>query len=139
MKTFFIALVAGHGLVHTISFLRAFDLLKGKGYSLSVSKPLGLAWLLGFLLFEITAVMLLMGNQQWWIPGIIGVLVSQALIIRFWEDKKYGTLVNIVILFVIVVDFGSAQFRKSFEGTAHHPVKTEAIAVKPDRIIHLLV
>ncbi len=107
MHTFFVALIAGHGLVHIIGFLRAFGLLKDKGYEIPVSKPYGLAWLITFLLFEVVAVMVFYDLKQWWIYGSIAVIISQLLIIRYWHDTKFGTLVNIVILFIIVVDFGS--------------------------------
>lgn len=114
MKTFFTVLIAGHGLVHLIGFLRAFNMMDGKNFSIPVSKPMGLLWLLTFILFEAVALMMFYNYKQWWIIGSIAVVISQFLIIWYWHDAKWGTFVNIVILFVIVVDFGSWHFRRTF-------------------------
>lgn len=75
---------------------------------------MGLLWMLGFLIFEVVAVMFYLDIRQWWIYGTLGVVLSQTLIILYWNDTKFGTIVNILILFVILMDFGTWHFRKNF-------------------------
>jgi hypothetical protein len=108
-KTFVTILIAVHGLVHLIGFLRAFNLMEGKNYHVPVSRLLGLAWLLAFFLFEAMAYLLLIGNNNWWIMGIAAIILSQLLIIRHWKDAMFGTIPNIVIIYAIIIDFGIRQ------------------------------
>lgn len=116
MKTLVIALVAAHGLVHLIGFLRGFNIMQGKNYQVPVSRPFGLAWLLAFFLFETMAFMLFTENNYWWIFGTVAVILSQFLIIKHWKDSMFGTIPNIIITFAIVVDFGIWHFSSQLPG-----------------------
>lgn len=110
MRLLFIAIIALHGLVHSIGFFRAFGLMEGKNYNIPVSKPMGILWIITALLFEIVAVLVFNHNKQWWVIGSIAIILSQFLIIRYWSDTKFGTIINIIISAVIVVDFASWSF-----------------------------
>lgn len=114
MKTFLSILIAVHGLIHVIGFLKAFELYQGKGFEIPISRPVGLLWLAAFILFAVVAVMYYSGFRQWWIYGSVAVVISQVLIIMHWNDAKFGTIVNIIILFVVVVDYGAWHFRNNF-------------------------
>lgn len=41
----------------------------------------------------------------WWIPAIIGLILSQILVFTFWQDARFGTIPNAVILIFIVSGF----------------------------------
>lgn len=110
MRILFIAILALHGLVHSIGFFRAFGLMEGKNYNMPVSKPMGILWMITALLFEIVAVMVFNHNKEWWILGSIAVVLSQILIIRYWHDTKFGTIINLIVAAVIIVDYGSWTF-----------------------------
>lgn len=114
MRTFFTILLAIHGLIHLIGFLRAFAFMEGKGFTIPISKPMGLLWLAAFILFAIVAGMFFYNYKEWWIFGAIAVVLSQYVIIRTWDDSKFGTIVNIVVLLVIIIDYGAWHFRNSF-------------------------
>lgn len=106
MKELFIFVVIIHGLVHIMGFLRAFHFIAPKGYSVPATKAQGILWLLAMVLFEGMAVMLIMDYKLWWLLGLVAVTVSQILIIKSWQDSKFGTLVNILIFFTIIIDIG---------------------------------
>lgn len=114
MKILFTALLAGHGLVHLIGFLRAFGMMEGKGYTIPVTKPMGILWLAAFVFFEVVAVLFYLNYRQWWIFGSLAVVLSQFLIIYYWHDAKFGTLVNIVVIFVIILDYGAWHYKSRF-------------------------
>jgi len=41
----------------------------------------------------------LVTNRQWWRPVAIGaVILSQMLILIWWPDAKWGTIVNVLII-----------------------------------------
>jgi hypothetical protein len=41
---------------------------------------------------------LLLKQHWWWAAGLLAVVISQALIIMNWQDAKFGTIANIIIL-----------------------------------------
>ncbi len=63
-----------------------------------ISKPMGGLWLLTAILFVAAIILFLRENDKWWIVGIIAAILSQALIFTVWQDAKFGTIANIIIL-----------------------------------------
>ena len=45
--------------------------------------------------------------------AVIGIILSQALIILYWQDAKFGTIANIFILFACILSFGTWSFNTS--------------------------
>jgi hypothetical protein len=115
MKTAIIITIIIHGLIHLLGFVKAFSLAEVKELTLSVSKPLGWIWLIGFLLFMITAWLYAVNSPQWWITGWIAILVSQSLIFYFWQDARFGTIANVLILLATIIGFGTWRFNHQFE------------------------
>ena len=108
MKILFMIILIIHGLIHLLGFLKAFLLAELNEITNPVSKSLGLLWLLTSLILVSAGTMLFLKNPIWWLIAIIGVLLSQVLIIVFWNDCLYGTIPNILILIVSL--FGLAHF-----------------------------
>jgi hypothetical protein len=104
-----------HGLIHLLGFLKAFLLAELNELTNPVSKPLGLLWLLSALILVLSAVFIFLKNPLWWLFAIIGVLISQVLIILFWKDALYGTLPNILILTVSLIAWANFDFDKKIK------------------------
>lgn len=105
-------LIGIHGIIHLLGFLKAFGLSKFKAISQPISKPLGTLWLLAFALFMATLVLMLSYHVYWWIIGFLAVLISQTLIIVYWKDAKFGTILNIIILASAVIAYSAYHFEK---------------------------
>ena len=73
--------------------------------SQNISKPVGLFWLFAAILFILTAVFYFLGKDWWQIIGSSAVIISQVLIIRSWSDAKYGTIVNLILLFMLIIAY----------------------------------
>lgn len=104
-----------HGLIHLMGFAKAFQLAQIDQLSMSISKPLGLVWLLTGILFIVTFALAFLKEDGWPILAIIGVVVSQVLIIIFWKDAKFGTIANIIILMASIIGFATIQFGNSYK------------------------
>ncbi|MCL6260593.1 hypothetical protein M3O96_15930 [Aquiflexum sp. TKW24L] len=115
MKTLFAIILLIHGLIHLLGFLKAFLLAELNEFTNPVSKPMGLLWLLAALVLLFSAVMIFFKNPLWWFFAIIGVLISQVLIIVFWKDALYGTIPNILILIISMVGYGQYDFDKKIK------------------------
>ena len=86
MKVLFMIILIIHGLIHLLGFLKAFLLAELNEITNPVSKSSGLLWLLTSLILVSAGTMLFLKNPIWWLIAIIGVLLSQILIIVFWND-----------------------------------------------------
>lgn len=103
MRIFIAIFFAVHGLFHLPGFLRAFHIALEPGTERSISKTNGIIWLLGAILFNITAILFLMRMPAWWIFSAIAVMVSQYAIVTRWHEAKTGTVVNGIVIFLTVV------------------------------------
>ncbi len=107
MRIIFLVLVLLHGLIHILGFVKAFGFKEVKELTLTISKPMGVAWLIASSLVLIYGFLCFANNKYAWLAGIIAIVVSQIIIIYFWKDAKFGTILNLIILLVSLVSFGS--------------------------------
>lgn len=119
MRLVIVIIVGIHGLIHLFGFLKAYEIIKFEGFNIPISKSMGLLWLLAFLFFFGTWIMLILRLEKWWIFSIIGIILSQLLIFGFWQDARFGTLMNVLILIPVLVNYGAYNF--------NHKVNYEAL------------
>lgn len=112
MRIALIIVIGIHGIIHLFGFLKAFGLSEFNAISQPISKPFGIAWLLAFILFAVSVLLLSVQFNYWWIIGSIGVILSQFLIINYWSDAKFGTILNLIILVSILLAYSSVSFKK---------------------------
>jgi hypothetical protein len=103
MRTLFLLLLLVHGLIHLMGFLKAFGLAELPELTLPVSRGWGVMWLAASLLLVSSGIFWITGSSEWWIPALAGVILSQVLLFAFWQDARFGTLPNVIILTVLVV------------------------------------
>ncbi|QCX39002.1 hypothetical protein FF125_11350 [Aureibaculum algae] len=111
MRLAFAFLILIHGLIHLMGFVKAFRLAEIHQLSQSISKPMGIFWLFSALLFILSAVLYLVKQDLWIAFAIIGVLISQVLILMFWKDAKFGTIANVIILLITLSAYGNYRFK----------------------------
>jgi hypothetical protein len=107
--------ILAHGLIHFMGFAKAFSLLDITTIAKHISKPSGLIWLLVTLLFIATVILFFVENHSWFIVAFIAVLISQILIITVWKDAKFGSIANVIILFVAISAWASSHFEMQFK------------------------
>ncbi len=114
-KIFIIFISIFHGLIHLMGFAKAFKYAEIKELTLPISKPAGLVWLVSALLFVVAAVLLWSNKEWWWMVAVVGIVLSQSLIVMYWRDAKFGTIANVIILLAVILAFGSWQFHRTFK------------------------
>jgi len=105
MRTFFIILILLHGTIHLFGFIKAFEIAEISELTLPISRIWGVLWLVVALIFITSGTLLYLNSEHWWIAGIIGVILSQILIFTFWQDARFGSIPNLIILIFIVSVF----------------------------------
>lgn len=102
MKIVFLVIVFLHGVIHLFGFLKGFKLSEIERLSGDISGQQGFFWLIAFLLFLTSAVLVLANKDWWWMFGILAVIISQILIIMQWQDAKFGSVANFIVFVVIL-------------------------------------
>lgn len=102
-----------HGLIHLMG-------VTGAGHGMTqLSRPIsrteGLLWLMVAIIILTSAFLFFINRSYWWIPALVGALLSQTLIITLWKDAKFGTIANVVILVAVVFAVGNFLFQRSYE------------------------
>ena len=120
------ALVAGHAVIHLLGFLKAFRLASLTTLTLPIARPMGLVWLAAAMLLAVAAGGLATGHDRWWLPGAIGVVLSQAAIVSSWGDAKAGTILNAIVAVALVPPL--ADLRPSSNHATYERRVREAMA-----------
>lgn len=131
MKYLFSFLIVIHGLIHLMGFAKAFDLAHISQLSKEISKSVGFAWLLVTLLFIITCVLFLLTKDIWWLAAMISVLFSQALVILYWQDARFGTIANVIILLIAIPAWAQWRFENLYKKDIAETLQTSNSLIEP--------
>ena len=118
MKALFAIIFILHALIHLLGFVKAFELAKVSQLTGAISRPVGLLWLLTALLLAAGIVLFILNHAAWWMVALPAVVLSQLLIILSWTDAKFGTIANVLVLVVIVINASTYLLENGF----HHIV-----------------
>ncbi len=99
-----------HGIIHLMGFARAFKYAKATAWTREISKLSGLLWLGTAVLFILAAAFVLLRKERWAPLAIIAVILSQALIISWWKEAKFGSVPNIIILVAAIFALANYSF-----------------------------
>lgn len=105
------ALLAAHGAIHVLGFLKAYGLAELPELQLKIGPRAGLFWLLAAGLLLLAAVSIHVTPRFWSIPALVGIGLSQAMIFGAWDDARVGTVANVILLVPVVL--AAADLRPS--------------------------
>ena len=114
----FAAFIVLHGLIHVMGAAKAFGIADVPQLTQSIVRPLGMLWFVAATLLVATAVSLFAWPRWWWAVGAGALLVSQIAIGTSWNDARYGTIANVIVLAGVALGFlaqGPWSFRAQFE------------------------
>ncbi len=110
MRAITLMILALHSLIHLPGFLQAFGIASFDALTLTIGRGAGLAWFAVALLLFASVLAGAMRLPGWWILAASGLLFSQVLIVTFWGDAKYGTVVNVVASLLLVLTVARQRF-----------------------------
>ncbi len=129
-KLAFALLLALHGAIHLLGFVKGSGLAEVQALQRPISRPGGALWLLAALLYLTAAALLYAVPRRWWVAAAPALLLSQALILGAWSDARFGTVANAAVLVPLAVTLlGMApwslgeEFRRE---VARHPLALAA-------------
>lgn len=121
MKFILAALLLIHGLVHLMG-------LSKKSLTLPHNQQLDHAtnkgwWLVSAVLFIISIPAIFIIHNNWWMFVFPAIILSQILIILYWQKAKWGTVMNIIILIPTILNFAAWKSFGDFE-MVHKQIRT---------------
>lgn len=140
IRLIFSSVLVFHGLLHFIGFAKEWnigsqgELTENAFINLNgtSSRFAGTLWLITGLLFLAAAVLYLFRKEWFWMPAALALLTSQTLIIIYWQDARYGTIVNLVLLFVVIYAAAVTFFNRGIERDVE---ALQSRALKGDKVI----
>lgn len=115
VRILFTLLLLLHGLIHFLGFAKAFKFAEISQLTQAISKPAGAFWGLTALLFTIASILLVLKKDSWWLWAIPALLISQILIFGSWQDAKFGTIANIMVLIGVIIAFSTTHYFNSYK------------------------
>lgn len=112
MKYLLAGLMVIHGLIHLLGGAKGFGLAELPQLSRVMGRTEGLLWLLACVLWLVTAGWLLLAGPSWWLPGLGALLLSQGLIVRNWQDARFGSLANLLLGLALIIALAQWQFMR---------------------------
>jgi hypothetical protein len=114
IKYIFIFITLIHGLIHFMGFSKAFGYGHITQLTKEISKPMGILWFATGLLFIICIGLYLLKKDSWAYFALLATVLSQVLIINNWQDAKFGTIANVLILVVTIIGFFQIKFKNDY-------------------------
>lgn len=102
LRAILLILLILHGLIHLMGFSKAFQLAPMSQLTQPIGKPTGILWLAATVMLLLTAVVLALDKNWWWQLSIAAIALSQIAIVTSWRDARFGTIINMILLFMIV-------------------------------------
>ena len=141
---FVVVILVGHGLIHILGAAKGLGWAEVAALAAPINPALGLVWLAAAIAIVATGVLIAARKRLWWVAGVAGVLVSQAVIFTSWSDAKTGTLANLLLLAALVYGFLShgprsyrAEYRRRVQAALRESLpETDAIVTEED-LTHL--
>ena len=124
MKFVFGFLLLIHGVIHLMGFIKAFQLAEVSQLTQSISKLMGMFWLFLAFLFLIVFFLFLIKKEYWGFIAIIAVMLSQILIFMHWQNAKFGTIINIIILIVALLTLATLNFENNYRKDVSNNIET---------------
>jgi hypothetical protein len=104
MKAALALLAVIHGAIHLFGFAKGLGLAHVPQLQLPISRSAGWAWLATCIVLVVSAALISLYPRYWGSVMVVGLLLSQWLIVRHFQDAKYGTIANVLLLLPALVN-----------------------------------
>jgi hypothetical protein len=113
-KYLFLFVTLLHGLIHFMGFAKAFNYANFNQLTKEISKPMGVLWFVTATLFVFCVIFYLFKKESWVYLAFIAIIFSQYLIVNNWQDAKFGTIANVLIMIFAVIGFFQINFKNEY-------------------------
>lgn len=144
VRWFVAVILVAHGLIHLLGAAKGLGWAEVTTLAEPIQPAIGAVWLIAALVIVTTGVLLAARKRMWWVAGLVGVLISQAVILTSWSDAKAGTLANLLLLTALGYAFVSngptsyrAEYQRRVETALREPDQDAGPVVTEADLAHL--
>lgn len=112
MKILFLVLILLHAGIHFLGLRK--------------SPQFGWLWIGTGILLLLFAYLYFRAANYAWFAGGVAILISQWLIFSDWKEARYGTILNLLLLFLVLLEFGAFRMLKRFDTLVESRLKINA-------------
>ena len=123
MKTALALMILLHGMIHLLGFLKANKWARLDELTLPISPIWGMAYLIAGMVMVTTAGLYYFQLPYWWGLAMLGVLLSQILVVFFWQDARFGSIPNGIILLIAAVGLANFSFHQTTKQEAEEMLR----------------
>ena len=120
-----------HGALHLMGFAKAFGWAELPQLTQPISRALGGLWLLAALAMFAAAAVSVFAPPVFFVVGSAALVLSQVAIVSSWQDAKYGTLANVVLLLAVALGtatYGPGSLWSEYRASVRDSVRPSAEA-----------
>lgn len=89
--------------------------------------------------FALAIILYVRQNPWFWMPAAVGIVTAQAIIITHWEEAKYSTLLNVILVIVVALSTAAMRFRTNTQHQTALLFKTPKTSIAvTDEMISIL-
>ncbi len=114
-----------HGALHLMGFAKAFGWAELPQLTQPISRAFGVLWLLAALATFAAAALLVWAPHLFFVAGSVALVLSQVAIVSSWQDAKYGTIANVVML--LAVALGAATYGPGSLWSEYHEAVRDSV------------
>lgn len=121
VRILFGVLLFGYGLIHIIGF--ASEWISGslsfvRDYTLFplddvAARIAGVMWLITAMLWLTSTFLYLLKRDYFWKVALLSLIISQILIVVYWPFTKFGTIMNVLVLGVVILNIARINFNRN--------------------------
>ena len=93
-----VVILIAHGLLHLLGAAKGLAWAPVATLTEPIEPALGVVWLAAAIALVTTGALFAARARMWWVAGIAGLVISQAVILTSWSEAQAGTLANVVLL-----------------------------------------
>jgi hypothetical protein len=139
----FALLLLIHGTIHLVGFARGWSFMR-TGISGDTSadlkgrtKLVNIIGVVTCILFVLAMIAYLNNSGWWWVLSIPAIVLSQVLISFYWNDAKFGTIMNVVVLLVVIIYAADWSLNRKIQGDAIRILSMSKQGVNNERLNEL--
>lgn len=115
MRLILVLIIIIHSLIHLLGFVKAFGIYNVQQLTQTIPKSVGVIWLIAFCFFLISATLLAFNDSYWLLFGSVAIIISQLLIFKNWQDAKFGTIINVIILIGLIIGYATWNYYNKYK------------------------
>ncbi len=115
LRVIFIGILSIQWIIHLMFTYKSLQEFLSLAIKTWVTRLQIILYIVVAIMFVLTIIGYILNKEAWWIIGLVTVVLSQILIMTNWQQAKFATILNVIILGVVITAFYFWSFDRKTE------------------------